>query len=294
MALNSAAIELLFQLKQKHGMSGTVCQLGKQTVLVSQNKVLQTAAKYGYSKKSDQDKASWTGNSSDEFLFKILGFEKVESFDADSFEGSTYQYDFNNEIPEIFHQKYDCIIDGGTLEHIFNTPQALKNIRKMLKIGGVIVHISPTNNYVDHGFYMFSPTFFYDYYCAYKFEILNSFLFAHNPNPFLSKWEIMDYKPLSIEGLEFGGWGKKMLGTWIAAKKTVDITEELSPMQSRYKMVWEKATEKKEEIAAKGKMINFIKNNKKLYLIAYEMRKAIDGLKFSVRTRKKPKIRDKL
>lgn len=240
MALNSAAIELLFQLKQKNGMSGSVCQLGKQTVLVSQDKVLQIAAKYGYDKNSNQDKASWTGNASDEFLFKILGFEKIESIDADGFEGSTYQYDFNNEIPEIFNQKFDYIIDGGTLEHIFNTPQALKNIRKMLKIGGVIVHISPTNNYVDHGFFMFSPTFFYDYYDTYKFEILDSFLFAHNPNPLLSKWEIMDYRPLTIESLEFGGWGKKMLGTWIAAKKTVDISEDLSPMQSRYKMVWEK------------------------------------------------------
>ena len=61
------------------------------------------------------------------------------------------------------------IIDGGTMEHIFHIPNVLNNIYRMLRVGGRIIHISPSSNYVDHGFYSFSPTLFYDFYQTNKF-----------------------------------------------------------------------------------------------------------------------------
>ena len=53
--------------------------------------------------------------------------------------------------------EYDTIIDGGSLEHIYNVPQALKNISELCSDGGQILHMLPANNECGHGFYQFSP-----------------------------------------------------------------------------------------------------------------------------------------
>jgi hypothetical protein len=53
------------------------------------------------------------------------------------------------------------LVDGGTLEHVFHYPTALKNAMEMVKVGGRLFLITPTNNYCGHGFFQFSPELFY-------------------------------------------------------------------------------------------------------------------------------------
>ena len=47
--------------------------------------------------------------------------------DASAFEGANFVHDLNNPIPEELHCKYDAVVDGGTLEHVFNVPVAFAN-----------------------------------------------------------------------------------------------------------------------------------------------------------------------
>jgi hypothetical protein len=61
-------------------------------------------------------------------------------------------------------KKYDLIVDGGSLEHIFNVHIALNNLTNNLKIGGKIVHLNPSNNWNGHGLYQFSPGFYSTFY----------------------------------------------------------------------------------------------------------------------------------
>lgn len=60
--------------------------------------------------------------------------------------------------------EYDVVLDHGTLEHCFNVGQAALNLAGAVAEGGIIVHSLPMNSY-NHGFYNFSPTWFYDLYC---------------------------------------------------------------------------------------------------------------------------------
>ena len=119
-------------------------------------------------------------------------------------------------MPDWVKGKYDVIFDGGTAEHIFNFPQVLKNIHDLLKLGGIIIHASPSHNHVDHGFYMFSPTVFYDFYSVNKFDILKSYIFEYKSDPIFD-WLIYDYKPGAIDHLSFGGWGRDSLGIFFVA-----------------------------------------------------------------------------
>ncbi len=123
----------------------------------------------------------------DEEYFRWLGFDVVESLDVSAAEGPTYVADLNDNwrttvnieaamFPSMAPREpspgaIDVVYDGGTLEHIFHLPNALANIAALLKVAGRVIHASPCNNYVDHGFYQFSPCFFLDYYEANGWEI---------------------------------------------------------------------------------------------------------------------------
>ncbi len=100
----------------------------------------------------------------DERLFAALGADPVMSIDASAYEGATYVHDFNDPIPAHLTGSFDTVIDGGSLEHIFNVPTALANMMNMLRVGGHILHIVPANDWFGHGFYQFGPELFFRVY----------------------------------------------------------------------------------------------------------------------------------
>lgn len=94
----------------------------------------------------------------------------IKSIDVSAYESASIIYDLNtNELPEDLKNKFDYIIDGGTFEHLFNIQNAFSNVIQMLKVGGKIFHYVPSNNYIDNGFYSYSPTLFIEYYEANNF-----------------------------------------------------------------------------------------------------------------------------
>ena len=94
-------------------------------------------------------------------LFHALGATDMDVMDVSDYEGGTVIHDLNDPVAGSLHGKYDCVFDGGSLEHVFNFPVALKNCMEMVKVGGSFITITPANNYCGHGFYQFSPELFY-------------------------------------------------------------------------------------------------------------------------------------
>jgi hypothetical protein len=95
-------------------------------------------------------------------LIDFLGATSVDSIDASSYEQATIVHDLN--LPLHLDDKYDTIFDGGSLEHVYNVPQALKNLSSVCKVGGQIIHILPANNQCGHGFWQMSPELFFTLY----------------------------------------------------------------------------------------------------------------------------------
>jgi len=100
----------------------------------------------------------------EELLLEHFGSTSVDSLDASNYENATIISDLNKPVDKKLHHKFDTIFDGGCLEHIFNINQALKNVSKMCKEGGQIIHVLPTNNQCGHGFWQFSPEVFFSLY----------------------------------------------------------------------------------------------------------------------------------
>lgn len=90
-------------------------------------------------------------------FLRALGAQQVDSVDASAYEGAALVHDLNQPIPSEWESRYDVVVDGGTLEHVFNFPVAISNCMRMVKPGGHLMLLTPTNNYCGHGFYQFSP-----------------------------------------------------------------------------------------------------------------------------------------
>jgi SAM-dependent methyltransferase len=97
------------------------------------------------------------GMYADEFLHAFLDARSVSILDVSDYEGATILHDLNQPIPDSLRNSFDAVVDGGSLEHVFNFPTAVANIMQLVKVGGSVFISTPANNLCGHGFYQFSP-----------------------------------------------------------------------------------------------------------------------------------------
>jgi len=246
MGIAKAAFRLLLQEKKRGHLTGeTLLQLGRQHTFLTYSLIQKLAGKHGVAlspvkevKPSFNPELAERGFIDDTTLFEALGFGQVESLDVSPYEEATFVEDLNKPIPEKYWGKYDVIFDGGTAEHIFDFPQVLRNIHLLLKENGVIIHLSPSHNHVDHGFYMFSPTLFSEYYRANQYSILTSNIYQYSKRHDKDPWIIYSYEPGCLDAFSFGGFGKELLGIFMVAKKTEHSTSDVVPQQGYYHTQW--------------------------------------------------------
>ncbi|MFN7944600.1 MAG: hypothetical protein U0Z53_04570 [Blastocatellia bacterium] len=116
-------------------------------------------------------------------LLRLLGADEVCSFDASDYEQASVIHDFNLPIDESFRNRFSVVLDGGTLEHIFNFPTAIRNCLKMIEPGGCFLGITPANNFLGHGFYQFSPELFFRIFSQQNgFSLVQMLLFEDRPD----------------------------------------------------------------------------------------------------------------
>jgi len=170
----------------------------------------------------------------EEFL-KKLGANEVTSFDASAYEGASVVHDFNRPIGDEYKNRFTCVLDGGTLEHIFDFPTAIRNCMEMVEVGGHFLALTPANNYFGHGFYQFSPELFYRIFSEENgFAVEQMFLYEDRPG---SDWyEVAD--PAKV-GERVTMTNSEPASLAIIARKVSDA-EILarSPQQSDYATAW--------------------------------------------------------
>ena len=91
-----------------------------------------------------------------------MKFSKVDTFDANG--SPTHKIDLNEDIPKEFHNSYDWLIDSGTMYCCFDVATVFKNITKMVKVGGFVLHTGNLSGFYGRGFYSLSPSLFIEFY----------------------------------------------------------------------------------------------------------------------------------
>lgn len=185
----------------------------------------------------------------DNFLTEYLGAESITLLDASPYEGAETIHDMNTPVPDAWHGQYDAIIDGGTLEHIFNVPTAFANVANLLKVGGTVFLNTPANNMMGHGFYQFSPELMFRIFSEENgFSIRELVLYeAGYPSVELNKKDTV-YKVTDPDALRqrVGLLNSKPVIMMVEATKMRNTKIfEKPPLQSDYVAMWGADTEAK-------------------------------------------------
>jgi hypothetical protein len=120
-------------------------------------------------------------------LFALLGAGQVSSVDASDYERATHIHDFNQPLPASLANRFSVVHDGGTIEHVFNIPQAFKNCMEMVRVGGHFIQVNAANNYMGHGFWQFCPELIYRIFSRENGFQVNAVL-MHEPSASSGAW----------------------------------------------------------------------------------------------------------
>jgi hypothetical protein len=162
MGLDSNACRLLLLAKRQGAdFSRTLC-LGRLNLGLSRTTMKRALLEFGMHKGEPQIERIFSDPKGffEPFL-KELGADLTDSVDATDYEGATHTSDLNQGLPQSMQAQYDAVIDGGTLEHVFNFPVALKSSMEAVKVGGRMYIMTQCNNAMGHGFYQFSPELYH-------------------------------------------------------------------------------------------------------------------------------------
>lgn len=133
-----------------------------------------------------------------ESFFEALGCS-IDVLDIVSHRGVEILADLNQPgSTRRFSEQYDFVIDNGSLEHCFNIGEAMINAARLVRSGGVVMHMSPISM-INHGFFNLCPTFFCDFYSANGFRRTELYARGHVTG---KRFEIHPYKRFKINGEE--------------------------------------------------------------------------------------------
>jgi SAM-dependent methyltransferase len=156
MALTYHDVRPLLRARQTGRPLREVVTIGRQALMLHRRDVRALADEFGPGVLGPWTESPY-GAYADAFFREAVGVEQLCALDASDYEGATILHDLNSPLPAELEQRFDAVIDGGTLEHIFDVPAALRAYMGLLRVGGSLFLSTPANNLCGHGFYQLSP-----------------------------------------------------------------------------------------------------------------------------------------
>src|SRR4051794_30975210 len=253
MGVGSATAQFLMEAAQRGVRFDRTATIGRQTLFVAPRDVERLIARHRLGLASARDPAVRRRLREEPGLLDpmlaALGATEVTSIDASDYEGATLVHDLNRPIPDELERRFSLVFDGGSLEHIFNVPVAISSYMRMVEVGGHLIIHTMANNYLGHGFYQFSPEFFFRVLGpANGFEVERVVVVEND-----IAWRTILGVPIPIETA--GPWyevvdpadararvvlqNSRPVVIQVQARRTADVAPFLSaPQQSDYVAVW--------------------------------------------------------
>ena len=242
MGLALPALRLIAREHKKMPLHGPILTIGRQCIYATVDDIKKLLAEEGLRPHTiPKDQAlqtnipAWQGtpnakNTNDQVFFAMLTGQPVTTIDVSDYENAELIWDLNFPIPDHLVHMFNTVIDSGSLEHVFHIGQALINMNRLTAAGGRIIHITPANNYLEHGFYQFSPTLFIDYYGANNFRKISCAIIEQSTwdgNTGWQAWAWDTKRPYT------NLMTSKMTALFVATEKGKESTEHSIPQQGQ-------------------------------------------------------------
>lgn len=236
MGILADCVELLVSSRNRGVRFDRTLMLGRQNIFVGKNEFAKILEQLG--RETDAQLLSSLAKSGDyaDRFFAALGAKSVDSMDASDFEGASVVHDLNKPVPPDLREQYDVVFDGGTIEHVYDFPSAIRNCMSMVKVGGHLILYTPSNNFMGHGFYQFSPELFFRLLSKENgFAMGRTIACEYGPR---RRWyQVIDPADARARGQVINRYPTAL---YVEARKTGMTPEVLQPpLQSDYEMRWE-------------------------------------------------------
>lgn len=236
MGLDVQTATLLLQARARGAEFRRTATLGRQNWFVADSETRRLCRAFGLDPAAapgllgDRSPTRWA-----EPFYRALGAEEITSLDASGYEGASVVHDLNRPLPPELRGRFDAVHDGGSLEHVFDVAQALRNIMALLRVGGRFFGHTIGNNCLGHGFYQFSPEFFFRVFRPENgFAVERLVAIEHGPR---RRWfEVADPGAVRARVTLINGWPVLL---FVQARKLAEV-EPFSnpPQQSDYAAHW--------------------------------------------------------
>lgn len=180
MAFHSLMLQLVAELRPLLPATASVVELGNQTfkprpgdidrvvALLRDRRAMFDAALLDQIAARDGDALA----ASTQDFYRALGLARYCAIDVNARYGSLVM-DLNRDLASHydFRERFDLVTNNGTSEHVFNQAGVFANAHALCSPRGVMLHVLPFFNYLNHGFFSYNPILFHDLAAANGYEV---------------------------------------------------------------------------------------------------------------------------
>jgi SAM-dependent methyltransferase len=99
----------------------------------------------------------------DRSIFHALGVRNVKAIDVSAYEGAEIVHDLNVALPPQLEGVADFLVDGSTLDNVFDPAMVLRNYARLLRPGGRLIAVNAFNT-IESAYTLCSPHWYLDFF----------------------------------------------------------------------------------------------------------------------------------
>jgi hypothetical protein len=246
MGFNFPIVDTLIRENIHRPLSGDVLLIGRQAVYFSPTGILSLLEEHGVDVRGvterdlEIDRTTLNRHApidmanpiTDRALFRLLGVPRVLALDHSDYEGAEIIDDLTKPIPTELRNVADFIVDGSTLDNVFDPATVIRNFADMLRPGGRLLTCNLFSNHYEP-YAMLPPLWFLDYFVVNGFADCKIYILVGTTpyNTFTFDIDALLDPARSVSAFT----SPYEMSTLLLVEKAGDSTSDVSPVQQHYR-----------------------------------------------------------
>lgn len=174
MGMGHIEVELMIHEHSFRPIEGEVLAIGRQHISPTAEHILDMLRRYNVPvlsstfEAADKEQHGPHGAVSDTSLFRSFTTARYLTADISPYEGAEFIFDICGEVPPELIGRFDFIIDGGSLDNVFDPLRMLVNMTRMLKPGGRMLVFAWSNTFPS-AYVKITPDWLMDFFSVNEF-----------------------------------------------------------------------------------------------------------------------------
>ena len=164
----------------------------------------------------------------DDAFFRMLGAERVRAIDYSDYEGAGIVHDLSLPIPAELEACADFIIDGSTLDNVFNPAVCLQSVARMLRPGGRFMAVNVGSPHLGP-YTIMTPYWLLDFFAVNDFADSRVYVVLHGRR---GEMNVFAVDPANDAGPPF--LAPRNISLIAFAEKAPESTWDRYPVQRQY------------------------------------------------------------